>query len=274
MDPNSNKVILLGDENAVYSSTPEEIDAFKVRTRTAFDLFDLAGKGVINKRDIGPIVRYLGYFPSDQDIKQCIMPQLNDLLRQNRNNLNMQNIQSPEEPKPSEPTEDQKTDDPDAATTEEPVNDKPVVAADNEVDYGAFQQIMLEIMKRNLFPVDDEETVLAAFKVIAKHYRKQRNGDSDSEDEEEEDEENEEKKILYKNDIIAAMRDFGDDYCLDSRELDEFLNIAIITTNKNNKNINETLTKNGNKEDDQEANEVIYYEDYVDELYFQLGHHA
>jgi len=280
MNSSSNNIILLGDENAVYTATPEEIAAFKIRIRTAFDLFDLSGRGVVNKRDIGTLIRYLGYFPSNQDIKQCIMPQLNELLRQNRNNFNLQN---PEEPQLDEATNDQKNDDPDTVNNDDTnaVNvahdQQPVVAAENEVDHNSFEQIMLEIMKRNLFPVDDEETVLTAFKVIAKHFRKQRNGDcsdSDDEDDDEDDEENEEKKILYKNDVIAAMREFGDDYCLDSRELDEFLNVAIITTNKNNKKINENYTKNGNKNDDEEANEVIYYEDYVDELYFQLGDHA
>merc|ERR1712087_61428 len=129
------------------------------------------------------------------------------------------------------------------------------------------------IMKQNLFPQDDEETLLSAFKVIQKHFKRQnasRSGSEESEDEDDE-EEDDEQKVLYKNDIISAMQEFGDEFCLDSRELDEFLNIAIITTNKNNKKINQKAAKHMAK--DEQANEIIYYEDYVDELYFQLTNH-
>jgi len=275
MDPNPNKLQLLGDvENAPYSVTAEETEAFRVRIRSAFNLFDLGGKGAVNKRDVGALIRYLGHFPSDRDLKQWLMPQLNELLRQNRSKM----MQSAEAPKAIENDEDQKDGDLDAVKSQSA--EKAAVALENAVDFQTFEQIMLEIMKRNLFPADDEETVLSAFKVIARHFRKKRNGGvSDSEDDDDGDEEGggEEKKTLFKNDIVAAMAEFGDDHCLDSRELDEFLNIAITTTDRNHGKINKGQRRGNGDDDDTAAgtaNEVIYYEDYVDELFLQLANHG
>jgi len=262
MDGNAATILFGGTENNTYSVTTEEIAAFKVRIKLAFTLFDLSGNNVINKRDIGTLIRYLGYFPSEQDMKQMVLPQVNELLKQNRSALNM-NMNLNEDLKLKEAESDAK------ATKEAPPPQN-----ENEIDFATFEVIMLEIMKQNLFPQDDEETLLSAFKVIQKHFKRQNASSSGSEESEDEDddEEDDEQKVLYKNDIISAMQDFGDEFCLDSRELDEFLNIAIITTNKNNKKINQKAAKH--KAKDEQANEIIYYEDYVDELYFQLTNHA
>ena len=256
-----------GNSNNAYSVTTEEIASFKVRIKLAFTLFDLTGKNVINKRDIGTLIRYLGYFPAEQDMKQLVLPQLNELLKQNRSALNM-NMNLNEDLKLNEAAESEAK----ATASKETLPQN-----ENEVDFATFEQIMLEIMKQNLFPQDDEETLLSAFKVIQKHFKRQNASSSASEqsDDEDDEEEEEEKKVVFKNDIISAMQDFGDEFCLDSRELDEFLNIAIITTNKNNKKINQKAAKHkGKGKDAQGANEIIYYEDYVDELYFQLTNHA
>jgi len=267
-----------GNDHA-YSVTTEEIAAFKVRIKLAFTLFDLSGNNVINKRDMGTLIRYLGYFPSEQDMKQMVLPQLNELLKQNRSALNM-NVNLNEDLKV-------KVNDADTESDAKPKATKLKEAPpqnENEIDFATFELIMLAIMKQNLFPSDDEETLLSAFKVIQKHFKSKRrrpnassSGSEQSEDEDDEndeDDDDDEKKVLFKNDIICAMQDFGDDFRLDSRELDEFLSIAIITTNKNNKKINQKAAKHKAKDVDAQANEIIYYEDYVDELYFQLTNHA
>merc|ERR1712228_566212 len=146
--------------------TKQEMDSFKIRIRSAFNLFDLSAKNAMNKRDIGTVIRYLGYFPSQQQIVQIILPQINE-----------------------------------QQTSEQQIDD--------EIDYPIFEELMLQIMKDNLYPSDDEETILMAFKFIQQHF----------------DANNDEKKkrILYKNDIVSAMKEIQSEYCLDSRELDEFL---------------------------------------------------
>merc|ERR1712013_751264 len=244
----------------------------KVRLKLAFTLFDLTGKNVINKRDIGTLIRYLGHFPSEQDMKQRVLPQLNEILKQNRSALNL-NMKLSEDLKLNDEAES----DANSNSNSKATNSKETAPQnENEIDFATFELIMLEIMKQNMFPRDDEETLLSAFKVIQNHFKRHNassSGSEQSEDEEEHDDDgDEEEKVVFKNDIIAAMQNFGDEFCLDSRELDEFLNIAIITTNKNNKKINEKAAKHKGK--DAQANEVIYYEDYVDELYFQLTNHA
>jgi len=264
-----------GNDHA-YSVTTEEIAAFKVRIKLAFTLFDLSGNNVINKRDIGTLIRYLGYFPSEQDMKQMVLPQLNELLKQNRSALNM-NMNLNEDLKVK--LNDAETES-DAKPKATKLKEAPPPQNENEIDFATFELIMLAIMKQNLFPSDDEETLLSAFKVIQKHFKRRRpnassSGSEQSEDEDEDDEEeDDEKKVLFKNDIISAMQEFGDEFRLDSRELDEFLSIAIITTNKNNKKINQKAAKHKAKDVGAQANEIIYYEDYVDELYFQLTNHA
>merc|ERR1712204_96794 len=175
-----------------------------------------------------------------QDIVQTILPQLNQLIlnRQteqhgaiiNAHNDN-ENEQKEEEAKPIQRTNE------------------------NEIEHVIFESLMLQIMRRNMYPCDDEDTVLQAFKCIQKHYQAQNANQ-------------EEEKILYKNDIVNAIKEVGGDYCLDSRELDEFLNIAIITTNKKNKKINDKL------KNEEANNEIIYYEYYVDELFYELQSHA
>merc|ERR1712129_127301 len=170
-----------------------------------------------------------------QDIVQTILPQLNQLIlnRQTEQHdavinahSDNENEQKEEEAKPIQKTNE------------------------NEIEHVIFESLMLQIMRRNLYPCDDEDTVLQAFKCIQKHYQAQNA--------------NQEEKILYENDIVNAIKEVGGDYCLDSRELDEFLNIAIITTNKKNKKINDKL------ENEEANNEIIYYEDYVAELFYEL----
>ena len=217
---------------------------------------------MINKRDVGTIIRYLGYFPSEEDIKQFIMPQLNELLQNNRNNvINNQEVLNTNQDDDSNKQEDDGINDKQEQVNINKNTSMPLQTSnENEIDYITFEAMMLEIMKRNLYPCDDEETILNAFKVIQNHFQNETFEANQIEPTDDDD------KILYKNDVRTAMREFGDEYCLDSRELDEFLNMAITTTNKNNKNVN--------KDQNGDNNEVIYYEDYVDELFLELRDHA
>lgn len=258
---------LLGNpqDDSNFAVTTEEIAAFKIRIRNAFNLFDLSNKNCINKRDVGTIIRYLGYFPTQQDIKKFIMPQINELIQKNRNDiLNQQSLNLSNQ----DENNDEEKQDNDDKNVNNKNNNNNNIPNENEIDYATFETILLEIMKRNLYPCDDEETILNAFKVIQKHFESTEENDGQDQESEAD-----EKKIVYKNDIIAAMKQFGDEFALDSRELDEFLNIAIVTTNKNNKKINQKKSKN-NENGDQDDNEVIYYEDYVDELFLQIKNHA
>eukprot|EP01083_Nonionella_stella_P145573 456442_1 len=144
--PNS----LFGSNDTDYSVTIDEIAAFKIRIQNAFSLFDLSGRNVINKRDIGTVIRYLGYFPSEQDIKQFILPQLNEFIENYKSNTNLNN---------NEDTETSATD-----------NDNKSDANANEIEYSMFELLMIQIMKRNLYPSDDEDTILSAFQVIQKQF--------------------------------------------------------------------------------------------------------
>ena len=50
----------------------------KRKVRAAFDLFDRNSRGLIVKEEIGAILRYLGAFPSDEQLLNEILPQIQD----------------------------------------------------------------------------------------------------------------------------------------------------------------------------------------------------
>jgi hypothetical protein len=50
------------------------------RVKEAFEFFDREGRGLLVKEEIGTIMRYLGAFPSEEDIIKNILPQVCNLL--------------------------------------------------------------------------------------------------------------------------------------------------------------------------------------------------
>lgn len=54
------------------------IEAKKVRTRDAFDLFDKSKSGSILEEDVGTVMRALGVYPSEKQLEADILPQLRE----------------------------------------------------------------------------------------------------------------------------------------------------------------------------------------------------
>ena len=48
------------------------------RVKEAFEFFDREGRGLLVKEEVGTIMRYLGAFPSEEDIIKTILPQMQD----------------------------------------------------------------------------------------------------------------------------------------------------------------------------------------------------
>ena len=53
-----------------------DLGAVRSKIRAAFDLFDKEGKGTIIEEEVPTVMRYLGVYPSEQDIVTTILPQI------------------------------------------------------------------------------------------------------------------------------------------------------------------------------------------------------
>ncbi len=54
----------------------EQFIAERKRIKSTFELFDRDNKGVCNKDDIGTMMRYLGAFPTEEELIHDILPKL------------------------------------------------------------------------------------------------------------------------------------------------------------------------------------------------------
>lgn len=62
-----------------YKATPptqEEIWRWKFRIKQAFKLFDVERNGTIPNTEVATVMRYLGYYPSEKDVVQLILPKM------------------------------------------------------------------------------------------------------------------------------------------------------------------------------------------------------
>ena len=63
-------------EYKVTPPTPEEVQKWKYRIKQGFKLFDAERNGTIPNTEVATVMRYLGYFPSEKDVVQLILPKM------------------------------------------------------------------------------------------------------------------------------------------------------------------------------------------------------
>mgnify|MGYP000551055261 CR=1 FL=1 len=63
-------------EYKVTPPTQEDIRRWKFRIKHAFKLFDNERNGTIPNTEVATVMRYLGYFPSEKDVVQLILPKM------------------------------------------------------------------------------------------------------------------------------------------------------------------------------------------------------
>ena len=55
-----------------------DVEGAKKRIRAAFELFDKEGKGCVIQEEVSTIMRYLGAFPSEKDMVEKILPEIQE----------------------------------------------------------------------------------------------------------------------------------------------------------------------------------------------------
>ena len=63
-------------EYKVTPPTQQDIKRWKYRIKNAFKLFDAERNGTIPNTEVATVMRYLGYFPSEKDVVQLILPKM------------------------------------------------------------------------------------------------------------------------------------------------------------------------------------------------------
>ena len=62
--------------NATSNVSPAVLDERKQQIRDAFSLFDNDRNGTIVQEEVPTVMRYLGVYPSDQDLVDKILPEV------------------------------------------------------------------------------------------------------------------------------------------------------------------------------------------------------
>lgn len=63
-------------EYKVQPPTQDDIRRWKFRIKHAFKLFDSERNGTIPNTEVATVMRYLGYYPSEKDVVQIILPKM------------------------------------------------------------------------------------------------------------------------------------------------------------------------------------------------------
>lgn len=216
------------------NSETDFVTSHKAKIKQAFSLFDHNSSNRIAKQDIATLIRYLGYFPSDEDIQSMILPDLIQSKKQLAAGSDITNINQT------------------VGST---------VDGDVEIEYDVFESKMLEIMKKKQYPTESIETVIRAFETIEKYLCEtnpnyQASSTSNENDNNNNTTENEKKNdglkgFIYKDDFISLMNQ--NEWGLNGTECEEFLKMAITTSDPADR-----------------ENEKIYLYDYCDELQNQI----
>jgi len=118
--------------------------AERKRIRAAFDLFDRDRKKVVPKEEIGTIMRYLGAYPSEEELTNDILPALAD-----------------DEDGAAGTTPSQAASPSGAAS-----NGGASAATAGVVRLERFEPLMLRVLLERLYEPDSEELILQAFRVL------------------------------------------------------------------------------------------------------------
>lgn len=68
--------IIMSDDTTTSTISRAEIARWTKRIRAAFKVFDKDDTNTVDRREVGSLMRYLGYFPTEADIANVILPEM------------------------------------------------------------------------------------------------------------------------------------------------------------------------------------------------------
>ena len=221
------------------SKEAKELCEYKERIRYAFDLLDDSKRNTVSKHDIGTLIRFLGFFPTNHDLRHVIMPELIAMQTQTQQQQQQQQRDNPND------------------------ND----GNGETISYQVFESKVLDMKRRAEYQCENPDIIMHAFQTLETYFVKQQQQQQQQQPQGMD----ELQGFILKDDLLTLIQqqptstrnttnnahstNTGTSYHqMNEKECEDFMKLAVANTNRK---------KKGHK---------IYYDDYVEELMLQLSH--